>query len=117
MGTGKLRPRCPSYQVLSRRNGTESGHPEEGEDIDTPTIAREGKFKAGGDELNLDPRGALEKLLDVTHNTVVRQGWIVNEQSKEVWVVRKGAAPSYQRFIPCPGGRGDFSWDLQTSGD
>jgi len=82
-----------------------------------PTIAEEDDTKVAVDEPDVDPREALEKLLDVTHNAVVRQGWIVDGQAQEVWVHRKGAAPSDQGFIPCPGSRGDFSWILQPTGD
>jgi release factor H-coupled RctB family protein len=90
---------------------------EDGEDTDTPTITEEDESNAEEDAPDVDPREALEKLLDVTHNSVVRQGWIVNGQSQDVWIHRKGAAPSDQGFIPCPGSRGDFSWILQPSGD
>jgi release factor H-coupled RctB family protein len=89
----------------------------EGEDTDMPTIVEVDEPKVGEVEPGVDSREALVKLLDVMHNTLVRQGWIVIGQTQEVWIHRKGAAPSYQAFIPCPGSRGDLSWILQTSGD
>jgi len=53
---------------------------EEGEDTDTLTIAEVDKSKVGEGGPDVDPREARERLLDVTHNAVVRQGWIVNGQ-------------------------------------
>jgi len=49
-----------------------------------PTIAEVDEPKVREGEPNVDHREALEELLDVTHNGVVRQGWIVNGQPQEV---------------------------------
>jgi len=46
------------------------------------TTGEEEEFKVRDDEPDVDPRGALEKLLDVTHNAVVLQGRITNQQSQ-----------------------------------
>ncbi|KAG8799613.1 hypothetical protein FRC17_007088 [Serendipita sp. 399] len=62
----------------------------------------------------------LQKILDVTHNSVSPSGIaddVNNGATKDVWIHRKGAAPSDQGFVPCPGSRGDFSWILQPMGD
>ena len=64
-----------------------------------------------------DPREALGKILDVTHNSVRQCGYEVDGNLVDVWLHRKGAAPTDQGFVPCPGSRGDFSWILQPSGD
>jgi release factor H-coupled RctB family protein len=66
-----------------------------------------------------DPREELNKILDVTHNSVVRCGYQITPDSgsTDVWVHRKGAAPSDRGFVPCPGSRGAFSWVLQPSGN
>jgi len=45
----------------------------------------------------------LEKLPDVMHNAVVRQGWIINGQPQEVWAYLAGIALSDQEFTPGPG--------------
>jgi len=49
------------------------------------------------------PLGTREaKLLDVTRNAVVRQGWVVNGQPQEVWIHLNGAAPSNQDLYLAP---------------
>ncbi|CAE7195787.1 unnamed protein product [Rhizoctonia solani] len=59
-----------------------------------------------------------EKLVDVTHNSVTRHTLSVGDQeAQELWVHRKGAAPTDMGVAPCPGSRGDFSWLLQPVGD
>lgn len=90
---------------------------EEGDDTEMPAIVEADESKALEGEPEADPREALGRLLDVTHNAVARQGWVISGKAQEVWIHRKGAAPSDQGFIPCPGSRGDFSWILQPSGD
>jgi len=90
---------------------------EEGEATDTPAIAEADESGSVQDGPESEPCEALEKLLDVTHNAVARQGWIISGKAQEMWIHRKGAARSDQGFIPCPGSRGDFSWILQPLGD
>jgi release factor H-coupled RctB family protein len=59
-----------------------------------------------------------EKLIDVTHNSVTRHELLVDDQqTQEVWIHRKGAAPADRGVVPCPGSRGDFSWLLQPMGN
>ncbi|KEP52422.1 tRNA-splicing ligase RtcB [Rhizoctonia solani 123E] len=59
-----------------------------------------------------------EKLVDVTHNSVTKHNLSIGSQeSQDVWVHRKGAAPANMGVAPCPGSRGDFSWLLQPVGD
>jgi len=87
MGANGPRLLFPSYQAWSPREGTESARCQ-GEDIDTPTITEPDGSLAVEDEPDVDPREALEKLLNVTHNAVVRRGWIVNGQPQEVWIHR-----------------------------
>lgn len=60
---------------------------------------------------------ALEKIIDVTHNSVTLHSVLVGGESVELWVHRKGAAPADKGIVPCPGSRGDFSWLLQPTGD
>jgi len=62
-------------------------------------------------------REKLAKILDVTHNSVTRCGYEVDGEMIDVWLHRKGAAPTDQGFVPCPGSRGDFSWILQPTGN
>ena len=64
-----------------------------------------------------DPREKLAKILDVTHNSVTRCGYEIEGEMIDVWLHRKGAAPTDQGFVPCPGSRGDFSWILQPLGN
>jgi release factor H-coupled RctB family protein len=64
-----------------------------------------------------DPREKLATILDVTHNSVTRCGYEVEGEMIDVWLHRKGAAPTDRGFVPCPGSRGDFSWILQPMGD
>ncbi|RDB21133.1 tRNA-splicing ligase RtcB [Hypsizygus marmoreus] len=59
----------------------------------------------------------LEKIVEVTHNSVTRHALNVNGETRELWVHRKGAAPADKGVVPCPGSRGDFSWLLQPTGD
>ncbi|KIM25310.1 hypothetical protein M408DRAFT_10499 [Serendipita vermifera MAFF 305830] len=68
-------------------------------------------------ETSRDPREDLGKILDVTHNSVRQCGYEVDGNMVDVWLHRKGAAPTDQGFVPCPGSRGDFSWILQPMGD
>jgi len=51
---------------------------EEGGDTHAHRIAEAGESRVGEDEPDVDLCEALEKLLDVTHNGVVRREWIVN---------------------------------------
>lgn len=50
----------------------------------------------------------LEKIIDVTHNSVTKDSLTVGEETRELWVHRKGAAPADQGVVPCPGSHGDF---------
>ncbi|KAF8163370.1 release factor H-coupled R [Crassisporium funariophilum] len=59
----------------------------------------------------------LGKIIDVTHNSVTRKSLLVEGETRDLWVHRKGAAPADQGVVPCPGSRGDFSWLLQPIGD
>jgi release factor H-coupled RctB family protein len=59
----------------------------------------------------------LGKVLDVTHNSVSKHSFVIGEETKMLWVHRKGAAPSDKGVAPCPGSRGDFSWLLEPVGD
>ncbi|KAF8077873.1 tRNA-splicing ligase [Lyophyllum atratum] len=59
----------------------------------------------------------LEKIIDVTHNSVAKLPLTINGQTQQLWVHRKGAAPADKGVVPCPGSRGDFSWLLQPTGD
>ncbi|KAG8810095.1 hypothetical protein FRC19_004785 [Serendipita sp. 401] len=89
----------------------DADEPVEDTDIDnteTEAAAAEGYAEAKED---------LQKILDVTHNSVSPSGFQVDGESREVWLHRKGAAPSDQGFVPCPGSRGDFSWILQPLGN
>lgn len=59
----------------------------------------------------------LEKIVDVTHNSVTKQALTLNQETTELWVHRKGAAPADKGVTPCPGSRGHFSWLLRPMGD
>ncbi|KDQ20095.1 hypothetical protein BOTBODRAFT_386745 [Botryobasidium botryosum FD-172 SS1] len=59
----------------------------------------------------------LGKILDITHNSVVKSKMEVEGVARDVWIHRKGAAPSDVGIVPCPGSRGDFSWLLIPTGD
>lgn len=65
----------------------------------------------------IDPRDELDKILDVTHNSISLIRWEVLGKLEDVWVHRKGAAPTDRGFVPCPGSRGDFSWVLKPMGN
>ncbi|KAF8892518.1 release factor H-coupled R [Infundibulicybe gibba] len=58
----------------------------------------------------------LEKIVDVTHNSVTLHPLTIGDETKNLWVHRKGAAPADKGVTPCPGSRGDFSWLLQPTG-
>ncbi|KAF8965258.1 tRNA-splicing ligase [Flammula alnicola] len=60
---------------------------------------------------------SLDKIIDVTHNSVTRHSLTVEGQTSELWVHRKGAAPADKGVVPCPGSCGDFSWLLQPIGN
>lgn len=74
-------------------------------------------FDSENNPENSSNTGNLEKLLDVTHNSVTNHALNINGETKELWIHRKGAAPADQGIVPCPGSRGDFSWLLQPLGD
>lgn len=78
-----------------------------------------GSFTALDEMVNVraDPREQLGKILDVTHNSVTGCGYEVEGEVISAWLHRKGAAPTDQGFVPCPGSRGDFSWILQPMGN
>jgi release factor H-coupled RctB family protein len=57
------------------------------------------------------------KMIDITHNAVTPSTMTVGNEEKEIWIHRKGAAPTDQGIIPCPGSRGAFSWLLKPTGD
>jgi len=56
------------------------------------------------------------KIVDVTHNSVTLHSLTVDNELKNLWLHRKGAAPS-TGITPCPGSRGHFSWLLEPTGD
>jgi len=56
------------------------------------------------------------RIVDVTHNSVTPHSLIVDNEPKNLWLHRKGAAPS-TGITPCPGSRGHFSWLLEPAGD
>jgi len=57
------------------------------------------------------------KIVDVTHNSVTKHSFTIGNESKDLWLHRKGAAPSTNGIAPCPGSRGHFSWLLEPAGD
>jgi release factor H-coupled RctB family protein len=59
----------------------------------------------------------LGKIVDVTHNSVTQHRFAIDNESKDLWLHRKGAAPSTNGIAPCPGSRGHFSWLLEPTGD
>lgn len=59
----------------------------------------------------------LDKILDVTHNSVTQHLLPLGGSDEALWVHRKGAAPADRGIAPCPGSRGDFTWLLQPLGD
>jgi release factor H-coupled RctB family protein len=61
--------------------------------------------------------GIPRKIIDVTHNSVTKHTLTIAGVPKEVWVHRKGAAPTDKGVVICPGSRGDFSWLLIPTGD
>ncbi|TDL21557.1 release factor H-coupled R [Rickenella mellea] len=71
-------------------------------------------FAPGTTDSELDK---LDKILDVTHNSVSRSVLLIGGEKKDVWIHRKGAAPADRGATPCPGSRGDFSWLLEPVGD
>ncbi|KAG8808529.1 hypothetical protein FRC17_003904 [Serendipita sp. 399] len=101
---------------------------DEDEDVDTPDETHTndadpetGATEEGGNDGDYArAKSDLQKILDVTHNSVSPSGIaddVNGGATKDVWIHRKGAAPSDQGFVPCPGSRGDFSWILQPMGD
>ena len=66
---------------------------------------------------HLPRSSSLDKIIDVTHNSVTRHPLMFDGETRELWVHRKGAAPADKGIVPCPGSRGDFSWLLQPAGD
>ncbi|KAI8813677.1 tRNA-splicing ligase [Cladochytrium replicatum] len=54
------------------------------------------------------------KLLDIWHNNVEKKAL---SEGQEVYLHRKGAAPSDQGFIVIPGSRGTFSYVVEPVGD
>jgi release factor H-coupled RctB family protein len=97
--------------IFGRRNEEEQ---DENGEMDGETAEKENSEPSSAP--TPDPRAALEKILDVTHNSVTPCGFEVEGEMKDIWLHRKGAAPSDKGFVPCPGSRGDFSWILQPAG-
>jgi release factor H-coupled RctB family protein len=62
-------------------------------------------------------KDTLRKVVDITHNSAVRSNLTIGGEEKDVWIHRKGAAPTDKGVTPCPGSRGDFSWLLMPTGD
>lgn len=58
----------------------------------------------------------LQKIVDVTHNSVSPSTMEIGGEMKQVWIHRKGVAPADKGVVPCPGSRGDFSWLLEPCG-
>lgn len=69
-----------------------------------------------GDTTSIELEG-LEKIIDVTHNSVTKYVLHIGSEESSLWVHRKGAAPADQGATPCPGSRGDYTWILQPTGD
>ncbi|CAA7271636.1 unnamed protein product [Cyclocybe aegerita] len=69
------------------------------------------------DEGDVPLASSLDKIVDVTHNSVTKHPITLEDETKVLWVHRKGAAPADKGIVPCPGSRGDFSWLLQPIGD
>lgn len=59
----------------------------------------------------------LEKIIDMTQNSVKKHPLTLGSQTQEFWVYRKGALPADLGIVLCPGSRGDFSWLLRPTGD
>lgn len=59
----------------------------------------------------------LGKMIDVTHNSVTQHSVTVGDETQQLWIHRKGAAPNNKGIVPCPGSRGDYTWLLQPLGD
>lgn len=59
----------------------------------------------------------LGKIVDVTHNSVTKLPLTVDAELKDLWIHRKGAAPTTEGIAPCPGSRGHFSWLLKPLGN
>jgi len=70
-----------------------------------------------GSESSLSRPRNLEKIIDVTHNSVTKHSLTLKDETRDLWVHRKGAAPADQGIVPCPGSRGDFTWLLRPTGD
>jgi release factor H-coupled RctB family protein len=68
------------------------------------------------DQSGLPHPSDLCKIVDVTHNSVTQYSLTVGNEAKNLWLHRKGAAPS-TGITPCPGSRGHFSWLLEPTGD
>jgi len=76
MGTSKPRPRCPSCQCCLFEQRPNPLDAEKERIPIPPTITEADESYAVEYEPDVGPREALKMLLDVTHNAVVRQGWI-----------------------------------------
>ena len=61
----------------------------------------------------------LRKIVDVTHNSVTKLPLTVDSDAepRDLWIHRKGAAPSGDGIVPCSGSRGHFSWLLKPLGN
>ena len=59
------------------------------------------------------------KIVDVTHNSVTKLPLTVGSDAepRDLWIHRKGAAPTGNGIAPCPGSRGHFSWLLKPLGN
>jgi release factor H-coupled RctB family protein len=73
-------------------------------------------LESGTDQSGTPRPSDLRKMVDVTHNSVTKHSLIVGNDSRDLWLHRKGAAPS-TGIAPCPGSRGHFSWLLEPTGD
>ncbi|CAG7854470.1 SubName: Full=Uncharacterized protein {ECO:0000313/EMBL:CCA69767.1} [Serendipita indica DSM 11827] len=89
--------------------GRGSDSDEQGEDEKEAKDTAEPNYK--------DYLSELEKILDVTHNSVTLTGYEHDGAFVDAYLHRKGAAPADRGFVPCPGSRGDFSWIVQPMGD
>lgn len=76
------------------------------------------KLNADDNALVNDEQRKVEKVLDIWHNSVEKKEWNTGtEQAKQLWVHRKGAAPSDRGLVVIPGSRGACSFLVMPVGD
>ncbi|RUP43166.1 tRNA-splicing ligase RtcB-domain-containing protein [Jimgerdemannia flammicorona] len=76
------------------------------------------RLNAGDDVVEGGKGKKVEKVLDLWHNNMERKEWgSEGETKKQVWVHRKGAAPSDRGLVMIPGSRGACSYLVMPVGD